>query len=171
LLESSIVPKKLLVPVLPSERFYDAVVAAGDMLAQEGGLLTFLFTEVRPPEEVYADDPGGHPSDVEMMIDSGEMVERDEWRSAQVSGLEEARQILRERGVRENQIDYVFATNADTMTAAQAIADEAAAGAYDLVVLARGYFEDEVEEEGSTAKDIAEAVQDSLGGEVGLLVS
>src|SRR5687767_13312121 len=40
---------KLLIPVLPSERFYDSVVAAGDLIAREGGTITFLFTKLRPP--------------------------------------------------------------------------------------------------------------------------
>jgi hypothetical protein len=48
---------------------------------------------------------------------------------------------------------------ADSEGAAQAIADEAAAGAYDLVVLSKGYFEDEVNDEESTPAEVAEAVQ------------
>ena len=41
--------KKILVPVFPSERFYDSVVRAGDIVANEGGLITFVFCRVRPP--------------------------------------------------------------------------------------------------------------------------
>jgi hypothetical protein len=64
-----------------------------------------------------------------------------------------------ERGVGDAQIDYLFADEADAEGAAQAIADEAAAGAYDLVVLSHGYFEDEVNEEESTPAEVAAAVQ------------
>src|SRR5262249_38916124 len=37
---------KILVPVIPSERFFDAVVAAGDLAAREDGTITFLFTSL-----------------------------------------------------------------------------------------------------------------------------
>ncbi len=45
--------KKVLVPVMPTERFYDACVAAADLVAEQGGVITFLFTTVRPPPRVY----------------------------------------------------------------------------------------------------------------------
>jgi hypothetical protein len=161
------VAKKLLVPVLPSERFYDAVVAAGDIVSTEGGLITFLFTEVRPSAEAYADDPDGRPSDLDMAADSGEHDGREleEWRAQQIAGLEDARQILYERGVGDDRIDYAFADFADHESGAQAIADEAAAGAYDLVVLAKGYFEDEVIDEGSEPAEITDAIQSELRDE------
>ena len=157
--------KKLLVPVLPSDRFYDAVVAAGDIVASEGGLVTFLFTEVRPPSDAYSDDEDGRPSELDVAVDSGERDARDleAWRQAQISALDDARQILYERGVGDDRIDYQFADFADHESAAQAIADEAAAGAYDLVVLAKGYFEDEVSEEGSPPAEITDTIQKELG--------
>ena len=164
--------KKLLVPVLPSERFYDAVVAAGDYVASEGGVLTFLFTQVRPPAEVY-EEAEGHPTDVDLSIDEGDFdpadVER--WRNAQVAALEEARQMLYERGVGDDRIDYVFADDADAESAAQAIADEAAAGSYDLVVLSRGYVEDEVDEQGSSATEILDAIEKNLAPEVRVMMA
>ena len=55
--------KKILLPVFPSDRFYDAVVRAGDIVALEGGLIVFAFTRVRPSPEVYEADPDGHPGD------------------------------------------------------------------------------------------------------------
>src|SRR5439155_11660707 len=93
--------KKLLVPVMPSERFYDAVVAAGDLVATEGGLVTFLFTDVRAPAETYEDDAGGQPSMLAVSIEAGEVdaADLEQWRSQQISALEDARQILYERGV------------------------------------------------------------------------
>jgi hypothetical protein len=87
----------------------------------------------------------------------GPDVER--WREQQVAGLDEARQLAFDRGVREAQIDYLFADEAEREGGAQAIADEAAAGAYDMVILSRGYFEDEVAEESSTPEEVAAAVQ------------
>ena len=51
--------KKILVPVFPSEWFYDACVRAADIVATEGGLITFAFCRVRPPES-YTDDGDGH---------------------------------------------------------------------------------------------------------------
>ena len=164
--------RKLLVPVFPSDRFYDAVVAAADLLAEEGGLLTFLFTEVRPVPEAYAAaDEDGHPSALSVAVNSGEVdgADLDAWRQAQVSGLDEARQILYQRGIRDAQIDYGFADFADDESPGQAIADEAAAGAYDLVVLARGYLEDGVDEQGDDAHDVFDALEHA-GEEVHLLV-
>jgi hypothetical protein len=164
--------KKILVPVLPSERFYDAVVAAADIVATEGGLITFLFTEVRPPEEEFAEDVDGHPSNLEVEPDTGERDARDneQWREKQIAALEDARQILYERGVEEDRIDYAFADNADHESSAEAIAGEAAAGAYDLVVLPKGCFEDEVTEEGSEMRDIPEAIREA-SDEVKVLVT
>ena len=160
--------KKILVPVMPSDRFYEAVVRAGDVVADEGGLITFAFTQTRPPPEAY-DDADGHPTEIDVQTrgDSGEFDAKDyeEWHQKQIAALEEARQLLYERGVGEHQIDYLFADEADGEGAAQAIADEAAAGAYDMVVLARGYFEHEVrdDEESTTPQEIATAVQELEG--------
>jgi hypothetical protein len=163
---------KVLVPVFPSERFYDAVVAAGDLVANEGGVVTFLFTELRPPESRYLDDPDGRPSEIDVTEEAAEVspAELESWRERQVEALDDARALLADRGVRDDRIDYAFAEQADHGTAAQAIADEAAAGAYDLVILSRGYMEDEVSEEGSPAEEVAEAIQ-GIGGDVRLLVT
>ena len=168
------VARKLLVPVVPSDRFYDAVVASGDLVAREGGLIVFLFTEVRPTGETdWIADIDGHPGDLETEVDNGDIpphiVER--WREHQVAALEEARQILYDRGVRDSQIDYTFADFADTESAAQAICDEAAAGAYDLVVLSRGYLEDEVEEQGSSSREILETLNQTLGDDVRVMMA
>jgi hypothetical protein len=165
------VTRKVLVPVFPSERFYDAVVAAGDLVAAEGGLVTFLFTEVRPPEQVTDDDVDGRPSDKLVSSTAADSDGRDfiAWQEAQIQGLGEARRLLYERGIGDDRIDYMFADEADTESAAQAIADEAAAGGFDLVVLSRGYFTDEVEDQGSPPQEVAEAVQ-RLGEEVRLMV-
>ena len=154
--------KKILVPVFPSDRFYEAVIRAGDILADEGGLITFAFTRVRPQPESYAEASNtGQATDLDVEVEAGDFDARDleKWRELQVSGLDEARRLLYERGVNDGQIDYLFADEADAEGAAQAIADEAAAGAYDVVILARGYFEDEVNEEESTPGEVAAAVQ------------
>jgi nucleotide-binding universal stress UspA family protein len=162
--------KKILVPVFPSEWFYDAVLRAGDIIASEGGLLTFAFCRVRPPAGVYDDEPDGRPDALDISTNAGDYDGRDleAWREKQIAALEEARQLLYQRGVSDAQIDYLFADEAEHEGGAQAIADEAAAGAYDMVVLSRGYFDDEVKEEESTPQEVAEAVQ-SLD-EVQLLV-
>ena len=154
-------PKKILVPVFPSERFYDAVVRAGDIIAAEGGLITFAFTHVRPEPSAYEKSGDGQPAELEVSTNAGNFDGRDleRWRESQISALEEARRLLYEREVKDAQIDYVFADDADSEGAAQAIADEAAAGAYDMVMLSRGYFEDEVNEDDSTPEEVAAAVQ------------
>ncbi len=164
--------KKILVPVFPSDAFYDAVVAAGDMVASEGGMITFLFTETRPPEAVIDEDADGHPSSFEITEDSGEVDARDlqRWQELQVQGLEEARGLLAERGVGRERVEVAFADQADHESAAQAIADEAAAGAYDMVMLARGYFADDVDDSFSTPEEVAGAIQ-SLAGDVKLVVT
>src|SRR5438128_1211906 len=129
--------KKVLVPMLPTDRFYDAVVAAASLLnADHGGLVVFLFTEVRPPERELDKDGGGRPDqllvedEVDDEPDAG-MIE--DWRQQQIGALEEARQLLRERGVDDRNIDYAFADFA--LPRAEAIAEEASAGGYDAVIL------------------------------------
>jgi hypothetical protein len=154
-------PKKILLPVFPSDRFYEAVVRAGDIVADEGGLITFAFTRVRPSQADYEKSGDGQAGEIDIELEAGNFDARDleEWRGQQISGLDEARRLLYDRGVTDGQINYLFADEADAEGAAQALADEAAAGAYDMVVLARGYFEDEVNEEESTPAEVAEAVQ------------
>mgnify|MGYP000998783754 CR=1 FL=1 len=49
-------------------------------------------------------------------------------------------------------------------------ADEAAAGAYDLIVLARGYLEEEVTDQGSPAYEVIDVIEKSVGDEVQLMV-
>jgi hypothetical protein len=163
--------KKILVPVFPSDRFYEAVIRAGDIVADEGGLITFAFTRVRPTPEKYDEAGDGHAGELDVEVEAGDFDARDmeEWRQKQISGLDDARRLLYERDVGDGQIDYLFADEADAEGAAQAIADEAAAGAYDLVVLSKGYFEDEVNEEESTPAEVAAAVQEL--GEVKLVVA
>ena len=157
--------KKILVPVFPSDRFYESVVRAGDIVADEGGLITFAFTKIRPSPDDYAADGDGRPTTLDIAVDGGECDERDvdRWRALQVAALEEARGLLYERGVADGQINYLFADEADDEGAAQAIADEAAAGAYDLVVLSRGYFENEVTDGDSTPEEVAAAVHELDG--------
>src|SRR5690349_2194735 len=137
--------KKILVPVFPSDWFYDAVIRAGNIVAQEGGLITFAFCSVRAPAEVYSDDGDGRPGEVDISTNAHDFDGRDLelWRGQQVAALDEARQLLYQRGVTDAQIDYRFADEADHEGGAQAIADEAAAGAYDMVILSHGYFDDE----------------------------
>lgn len=165
--------RKVLVPVFSSERFYDAVVAAADLVAQEGGTVTFLFTQTRPPEQTLDEDVDGRPSEALVSETARDSDAKDDldWQQVQIQALEEARQLLSDRGIGEDRISYLFADEADMESAAQAIADEAAGGGYDLVVLARGYFidgyaDDSVE---SPPDEVAEAVQ-GLGGEVRLMV-
>lgn len=159
--------KKLLVPVFPSERFYEAVLRAADILVDEGGLIVFAFTKVRPQPEENGGAENGWMSELDVKVESGD-VDPDEieaWKQKQVAALEEARQLLYERGIRDGQIDYLFLDEADHEGTAQAIADEAAAGAYDAVILSRGYFENEVNELGETytPEDVAKAVTELDG--------
>ena len=162
--------KKILVPVFPSEWFYDACLRAADIVADEGGLITFAFTRVRPPESAYDGDPDGRPGELDISTNAGDFDGKDleKWREGHIAALEEARQLLYQRGVRDGQIDYLFADEADHEGGAQALADEAAAGAYDMVVLSHGYFDDEVNEEESTPQEVAAAIQEI--GDVSLLV-
>jgi hypothetical protein len=154
--------KKILVPVFPSEWFYDACIRAADVVAQEGGLITFAFCRVRPPMGVYDNDPDGRASDLDISTNAGDFDGKDleSWREKHIAALEEARQLLYQRGVSDAQIDYLFADEAEHEGGAQAIADEAAAGAYDMVVLSHGYFDDEVKEEESTPQEVAAAIQE-----------
>lgn len=154
--------KKILVPVFPSEWFYDAVIRAADVIANEGGLITFAFCRVRPPMNVYSNDGDGRPGEIDISTNAGDFDGKDleSWREQQIAGLDEARQLLYHRGVSDAQVDYLFADEADHEGGAQAIADEAAAGAYDMVILSHGYFDDNVIEEDSTPEEVAEAVQE-----------
>jgi hypothetical protein len=162
--------KKILVPVFPSEWFYDAVIRSGDIVSGEGGIITFAFCRVRPPDTVLDDDSDGRPDELQISLEAGgfDGLDLEKWREKQIAALEDARQLLYQRGVGDAQIDYIFADEADHEGGAQAIADEAAAGAYDMVVLSHGYFDDEVIEEDSTPQEVAEAVQEI--GEVQLVV-
>jgi hypothetical protein len=162
--------KKILVPVFPSEWFYDAVIRAADIVATEGGLITFAFCTIRPPEQVYSDDPDGRPGELDVSTNAGDYDGKDleMWREKQIAGLEEARTLCYQRGVSDAHIDYLFADEAEHEGGAQAIADEAAAGAYDMVILSHGYFDDEVQEEESTPQEVAQAIQEI--GEVSLVV-
>jgi hypothetical protein len=156
------VAKKVLVPVFPSDRFYEAVVRAADILEDEGGLIVFAFTKVRPSPEAYFDEADGRPAELDVAVEAGDFDAKDleTWRAKQIAGLEEARQLLYDRNIRDGQVDYVFLDEADSEGTGQAIADEAAAGAYDAVVLSRGYFVNEVNEPGQehTPEDVAQAV-------------
>jgi hypothetical protein len=133
--------KKVLVPVVPTDRFYDAVVAAGSLLdADRGGLVVFLFTEVRPPAMEYDKDGSGRPDLLSVeddVDDEPDPSELEEWRQQQIAGLEEARQLLRERGIDDRNVEYAFADYA--LPRAEAIAEEAAAGGYDAVILPGGF--------------------------------
>jgi hypothetical protein len=162
--------KKILVPVFPSEWFYDACIRAADIVAEEGGLITFAFCRVRPPESAYDDDPDGRPGEIDVSTNARDFDGKDleMWREKQIAALEEARQLLYQRGVGDGVINYLFADEAEHEGGAQAIADEAAAGAYDMVILSHGYFDDEVIEEESTPQEVAAAVQEI--GEVQLVV-
>jgi nucleotide-binding universal stress UspA family protein len=164
------VAKKILVPVVPSERFYDAVVAAGDLIASEGGTISFVFTTVRPPP-MWSEKRGAqHDSEAE--LEAVDLVEEDEtvdaWRDEMLSQMDEARDLLYERGLSDEQLNYIFTDYGEPP--AQAIADEAAAGAYDLVVLSRGEFLELPDGPGNPV-DIAAAVQELAGDGVKLLVS
>jgi len=161
------VAKRILVPVLPSDRFYEAVVAAADLLAREGGLLSFLFTTVRPPplddekresqtESEYAVAPDPDGGDVEA------------WQDQMVQALADARALLYERGIEDEQVNYLFADYESPP--AQSIADEAAAGGYDLVILSRGSLVSLPDLPGE-GTDVARAVQELEDDGVKLLVT
>jgi hypothetical protein len=162
--------KKILVPVFPTEWFYDAVIRAADIVASEGGLMTFAFCRVRPPDQVYGNDSDGRPGELDISTNAGDFDDKDleMWREKQIAGLEEARQLCYQRGVSDAHINYIFADEAEHEGGAQAIADEAAAGAYDMVILSHGYFDDDVKEEESTPQEVAQAIQEI--GEVSLVV-
>jgi hypothetical protein len=157
--------KKILLPVFPSDRFYESVVRAADILTDEGGVVTFAFTKLRPSPDAYDEDPDGQPTQLDVAVESGELDGKDiqRFRELQIAGLEDARQLLYERGAGDHQIDYLFLDEADDEGAAQAIAGEAAAGAYDVVILSRGYFENEVDNEGETPEEVARAIQELEG--------
>jgi nucleotide-binding universal stress UspA family protein len=150
------VPVKILIPVLPTERFYEAVVAAADLLTEKGGTVTFLFAA----EESLLDP--------ETMPDSDDLgVEP--WQNEKVQALDDARDLLFERGIGAENINYVFADFGESP--AQAIADEAAAGSYDYVVMSKGEFHELPDMPGQAPEDIAVAVQALHDDGVRLLVT
>jgi hypothetical protein len=164
------VSRKILVPVLPSERFYDAVVAAGDLVAREGGTITFLFTKVRPPPFLEEREDLGFEPELESEFEHEEDDKVDAWQDGMSENLAEARDLLLERGVGEDQIVTRFADV--EIPPAQAIADEAAAGAFDMVVLPKGAMISLPEVlEGGAPVEIAEAVQELADDGVKLLVT
>lgn len=162
--------KRILLPVLPCERFYDSVVAAGDIVAEEGGLITFLFPTVRPPPLVEEKQASNTESEIELPPELGDVDELESWQHEMVEGLDDARDLLYERGIEDEQIDYIFADEGDRPTA-QVIADEASAGAYDLVVLSKGYVAHLPDVPGSDPRDLASAVQELAGDGVRLLIT
>jgi hypothetical protein len=155
------VPLKVLVPVLPTERFYEAVVAAADLVADEGGTITFLFTQHRPPAE---DDAGFAALPAEEDVEA-----LDAWEERMRGGMEQARELLLERGIAEEQVNYAFAD--DDTAPAVAIADEAAAGAYDVVILSRGELANMPDIPGEDPVEIARELQDLRDEGVRLLVT
>lgn len=167
------VPLKVLVPVLPSERFYDAVVAAGDAVAAEGGTITFLFTSLRPPPDWEEKEDIGFQAaldpDPPRLVDApDEVVES--WHEQMREGLEDAYALLRERGVGDHRMTVLFAD--DDVAPAQAIADEAAAGAYDMVVLAKSEMINMPDIAGGDGPiEIARAVQELADEGVKLVVT
>lgn len=162
--------RKVLVPVFPAERFYDAVVAAADFIAEQGGQLTFLLTRVRPPMLVEEKSPHHHvTAEYEVPPEVGDPDDLEAWQDDMRSALADARDLLYERGLEDDQINVVFA---DFETPpAQAIADEAAAGGYDLVVLARGYWSEMPDFPFESGADVAEEVQALADEGIRLLVT
>ncbi len=161
---------KLLVPVLPSDRFYDAVVAAGDLLAREGGTVTFFFTKVRPPPLWAEMEDAGFEGELEPDVELSGDDSVEGWQDQMAAGLEDARELLRERGIGEDQVSVLFGDI--EAPPAQAIADEAAGGAYDMVVLSKGAMVSMPEELASSASaDIAAAVRELADDGVRLLVT
>src|SRR5215467_3782940 len=100
---------KILVHVLPSERFYDAVVAAGDLVAREGGSITFLFSSIRPPPFWEEREDVGNQAELETDADiqgaPDGTIER--WQDDMRAGLEDALDLLRERGVAADQMSVL----------------------------------------------------------------
>jgi hypothetical protein len=163
------VAKRILVPVVPSERFYEAVVAAADLIASEGGILTFLFTNVRPPPLMEENRESQTESEYTVAPDPADGDELDAWQDQMVRALDDARDLLYERGIEDDQVNYLFADYESPP--AQSIADEAAAGAYDLVILSRGYFVNLPDMPGEGPLDLARAVQELEDDGVKLLVT
>jgi hypothetical protein len=164
---------KILVPVLPSDRFYDAVVGAADVLAREGGSITFLFPTVRPPPNEYDDYPAQHESELDVPPEGpyeagpAELVD---WQVQMIAGLEDARQLLSERGIGEDQLNYLFADHEEDALA-HAIADEAASGGFDMVVLSRGEFINLPDMAQQSPRDIAAELEEWKDEGVKLLVT
>lgn len=161
---------KLLVPVMPTERFYDAVVAAGDLVSEKGGVITFLFTTVRPPP-LFLEKVESSPSAIAAIVDLVPDTERDEeeWENEMIQALADARVLLYERGLSDDVISVVFADRG--LSTAQSIADEAAAGGYDAVILSRGYLVQLPDLAGESGSDIAHEVHFLLENDVQLIVT
>lgn len=163
---------KLLVPVIPSDRFYDAVVAAGDLLSREGGTMTFLFTALRPPPGWEEMEDVGFQTDMEAdadLVDEPDEIV-DAWQAQMRASLNDAYDLLRERGVADDQVNVLFADS--EAPPAQSIADEAAAGGYDIVVLSKGEMIEMPDTPGpNDPREIAKAVRELADDGVRLLVT
>ena len=161
---------KLLLPVLPSEQFYDAVVAAGDLVAREGGTITFFFTKVRPPPFWEEKEDVGNEAELDPDMELRGDDDVDAWEDQMNAGLADARDLLLERGVAEDQIITVFG-DVD-VPPAEAVAAEAAGGAYDMVVLSKGAMIAMPEQYGAGSPgDIARAVKELEEDGIKLLVT
>ena len=138
----------------------------------EGGLITFAFCRVRPPESTYYTTMAtGARASSTSRLNAGDYDGKDleKWREEQIAGARGgAPAALRSAACATRRSTTCSPTRPTHEGGAQAIADEAAAGAYDMVVLSHGYFDDEVNEEESTPQEVAAAVQEI--GEVSLVV-
>ena len=126
--------------------------APRDIVADEGGLITFAFCRVRPPESATTTTATAARA-------SSTCRPTPATSTARISRRGASSRSRRSRRRASCSTSAASATGRSTTCSptrptheggAQAIADEAAAGAYDMVVLSRGYFEDEVNEEEST---------------------
>ena len=145
--------KKILVPVFPSEWFYDAVHArratSWRRRAASSRSPSAACARPRAPTTTIGDGRPGELDVVDQRRRLRRQGPREVARAADRGARGGAAAALPAR--RRRRADQLHVRRqAEHEGGAQAIADEAAAGAYDMVVLSHGYFDDEVNEEEST---------------------
>lgn len=162
-------PMNVLVPVIPDDSFYDAVVAAGSVVAQQGGSITFLFLHTQPPDDLLEDQEGGPTHWDEKVLEEASAGEIESWQEQQIAALTEARELLEERGVSEDAILYRFVE--EEVSADISISEEIARGAYDMIVLPEGApLELSSATVGATTDDLIELLRGEYP-EVGILTT
>ncbi len=155
----------LLVPVLPDDSFYEAVVAAASVLSADGEI-TFFFWHTQPPEALLEDQSGEHPSEESVREETLD-EELEAWRDRAIAALDEARDLLEERGI--TNVSYRFGD--DSLSPELSLSEEIERASYDAIVLPEHTAVDETSAAlGPTTDDLALLIKEEFS-EIALVLS